>query len=176
MILLDFPELRQTYNYDCGAIALEAVLAYYGIEVREELILKCAKTTKKYGTSVDRVVKTIKKYGLDYHSKTMTIVELKEYIAKKIPVILLLQAWTTRKNINWQSDNSDEHYVVAIGYDKNNIYFEDPYSFKHTFLSNSELMNRWHDIGENEKQFMNHGIAVFGKKPKFSSKDLIHMD
>ncbi len=49
MVLLDFPELRQAYDYDCGATALEAILAYYGIEVREELILKCAKTTKKYG-------------------------------------------------------------------------------------------------------------------------------
>lgn len=176
MVLLDFPELRQTYNYDCGATALEAVLAYYGIEVREELILKCAKTTKKYGTSIDGMVNTIKKYGLNCQSEIMTIENLKGCISKKIPVILLLQAWTDKKHINWLSDNSDEHYVVAIGYDKNNIYFEDPYSFRRTFLPYGELQNRWHDIDENEKRYINHGIAVFGKKPKFNSKDVIHMD
>ncbi len=128
------------------------------------------------GTSIDSMVNTIKKYGLSCQSKTMTIEELKGYIAKKIPVILLLQAWTNKKHINWQCDNSDEHYVVAIGYDKNNIYFEDPYSFERTFLSCDELQNRWHDVDKNEKRYINHGIAVFGKKPKFNSKDIIHMN
>jgi len=40
MKILDFPELRQTFNYDCGAKALQSVLAYYGIDIREEEIIK----------------------------------------------------------------------------------------------------------------------------------------
>jgi len=52
MKILEFPELRQTYEYDCGANALQGILAYYGMEIREELIIKSAKTNKIYGTSI----------------------------------------------------------------------------------------------------------------------------
>lgn len=38
--MLNFPELRQTYGYDCGAKATEAVLAYFGMDIREDLIMK----------------------------------------------------------------------------------------------------------------------------------------
>ena len=35
-----FPELRQTYTYDCGVSCLQAVLAYYGIQIRESELLE----------------------------------------------------------------------------------------------------------------------------------------
>lgn len=170
---LDFPKLRQTYEWDCGAKALENVLTYYGIEIREELIIKYAKTNPKDGTKIDRMIKTLKKFKLKFDAKNMTIKELKNYIDKKIPIIILLQAWN-KKNINYSKDYYDGHWVVAIGYDKTKIFFEDPYSFKKTYLKNKDLKDRWH-AKENRQKIMNFGIAVFGRKPKYNSKKAIPM-
>jgi len=46
----------------------------------------------------------------------------------KIPVILLLQAWKDEDDSTpYAVDFDDGHYVVAIGYDQQYIYFEDPW-------------------------------------------------
>lgn len=174
MKLLDFPELRQIFEFDCGANVLQSVLAYYGIEINEEKILKEAKTSKK-GTLVKNMENVIKNYGLKMCSASMDIADVKKYIDKKIPVILLIQAWSKNKKNDWQKDKKDGHYVAAIGYDRNNIYFEDPYSFKRTFLTLKELNIRWHAVLE-KREYLNYGIAVYGKKPKFNSKKTIHMN
>jgi ABC-type bacteriocin/lantibiotic exporter with double-glycine peptidase domain len=175
MKILYLPKLRQFYNYDCGANSVQSVLAYYGINIREEFILKSAKTSKE-GTPIKGIIKTIKKYGLKTTAKEMTIKNLKYYIRKKIPVILVLQAWTNKKKINWEKDWIDGHYVVAIGFTKDKILFEDPSSFNRTFLKYDELNKRWHDIDTNGKKYLHYGIAIYGKTPKFKSKKIIHME
>lgn len=175
MKILRFPELRQAYDYDCGANALESVLSYYGFDVSEDRIIKKAKTTKD-GTSIKGILKTIKKFRLKSKSGEMTINQIKEYIDKKIPVILLLQAWTEKKKVNWEKDWHDGHYVVAIGYDKSKFYFTDPSSVLRTYLTFKEFGERWHDIGTDGKKYIHFGIAVYGKKPKFNFKQKIHMD
>lgn len=171
---LDFPELRQTYEYDCGANALQATLAYYGIEVSEESLLKLAKTDKKKGTTIAGMLRVLKKYSLKFDSNSMTIENLKEYINKKIPIIILLQAWNG-KSIHYTNYYHSGHWVVAIGYNNKKIFFEDPYAFERTFLTNDELNNRWH-AKENNKKIINHGIAVYGRTAKYSTKKMIHMD
>lgn len=125
MKLLDFPELVQTYQYDCGAKVLQSILYYYGIEVYEEMILKYAKTNNNIGTLIINMEEVIGKFGLLYDSKKMSIDEMISYINHKIPVIILLQAWGIIDKE--YSENHNGHWVVAIGYDENHIYFEDPY-------------------------------------------------
>lgn len=163
MKILNFPELRQAYEYDCGASALQSVLAYYDINIREELLIKYLKTSSKNGTTISSINKVLKKLNLKFESKKMTIAEIKNYINKKIPILILLKAW------------NDDHWVVAIGYNKEKIIFEDPYLFKRTFLKNEEFLKRWH-TDEIDPKYPNHGIAVFGKKPKFTEKNIIHMN
>ena len=174
MTTITLPQLRQTFDYDCGAKALQAVLVYYGIEEKEDSLIKQLKTSKD-GTSIINIIKTAKKYGLKTDSGEMTIKDIKKYIEKKIPVILLLQAWSEKKNINWEKDWVDGHYVVAIGYTKDKILFEDPSSFVRTYLKYDELEKRWHDIDGNKK-YIHYGIAIFGKRPKFNPKKIVHMD
>ena len=174
MKILDFPELRQAYEYDCGANALQSVLTYYGLEFNEETILKEVKTSK-FGTSVQNIENVAKKHGLNVNSEKMAIADIKKYINEKIPVILLIQAWSENKKTNWQKDWTDGHYVVAIGHDKNKIYFEDPYAFERAFLTFEELEERWHHKID-DKEYINHGIVIYGKKPKFNSKKIIHMN
>ncbi len=173
--LLEFPELRQTFDYDCGAKALQSVLAYYGIEAREDKIMNEANTTKE-GTSIDDLVKTARKYGLKARSRKMTVRDVKKFIDKGVPVILVLQAWTENKAVNWENDWEDGHYVVAIGYDDEKVIFEDPSSFERVYLTYDELKKRWHDLDADGKKYINHGIAFYGKKAKFSLKNVSHMD
>jgi ABC-type bacteriocin/lantibiotic exporter with double-glycine peptidase domain len=83
MKAITLPQLRQTYSYDCGAKALQTVLVYYGIEVREDHLIKSAGTSKN-GTSIQGIIKVANKYGLKTDSRQMTINDIKGYIKQKI--------------------------------------------------------------------------------------------
>lgn len=170
---LDFPVLNQTYEWDCGPKALQAVLRYYGIDVRAEILIKYAKTDDKEGTLSSNMVNVLKRFKMKIEVKGMTIDDLIYYIDKKTPVIILLQAWGP-KGVDYSNDFENGHWVIVIGYDKSRIIFEDPYSFKRTFLKKEELKKRWHSK-ENNKKILNYGIAVFGKK-KYNPRKIIHMD
>jgi ABC-type bacteriocin/lantibiotic exporter with double-glycine peptidase domain len=174
MPILNFPNLRQTFEYDCGPTALQAVLAYYGIKIREELLIKYAKTSKKDGTRRRGMINVLKKAGLKHIAQKMTVVDLRKFIDKKVPVLVLLQAWSLKKK-DYSNSFSDGHWVVAIGYEKDRIIFEDPNSFSRTFLKDNELEARWHTKFVGETIF-NFGLAVFGRAGKYDSNDIIHMD
>lgn len=175
MKVIDLPQLHQVYEYDCGAAALQAVLVYYGIEVGEGNIIKDAKTSKT-GTCMQGMIRVIHEYNLQCICKQMTIEEVKKFIKKRIPVILVLQAWSLEKEPDWANDWIDGHYVVAIGYSKDKILFEDPLSFERTFLRYVELEKRWHDVDNRGNKYEHYGIAVFGQKPKYDKRKIIHMD
>ena len=170
------PQLRQTFNYDCGAKALQAILAYYGIEIREDHIIKETKTTKKLGTPLQGILDVAHKYGLKTDDREMSIEDIKNFIKKDIPVILMLQAWTNTRKMNWKKDWIDGHFAVAIGYTKDTILFGDPSSFERTFLKYTELENRWHDIDTDGEKYFHYGVAIFGKSPKFKPTKVVHMD
>jgi len=174
MKILEFPELRQTYGYDCGAKSIQAVLAFYGKDVREDKIIKYTGTNKK-GTSIKGIIKTAEKHGLKCKAEQMEIKDLKKYINKKIPVIVVLQAWTNKKKVDWINDWIDGHFVVAIGYDSKHIYFEDPSSVLRTYLSYAEFKKRWHDVDTDGKKYFNYGIIVYGGKCKYKFKKSVHM-
>ncbi|MDD3175747.1 MAG: cysteine peptidase family C39 domain-containing protein [Candidatus Nanoarchaeia archaeon] len=171
---LDVPKLIQTYKWDCGAKALQATLAYYGIYIRESKLIKYAKTNAKKGTSKLNMLLTLKRFKLKTEAKAMTLKDLKKYIDKEIPVIILLQAWKKR-GPEYVDNFKEGHWVIAIGYDKTKIIFEDPYHFQRTFLTNKELDERWH-AQENKTKIFNYGIAVFGEKREPSINKILHMD
>jgi predicted double-glycine peptidase len=170
---MDFPDLRQAFEYDCGAKALQAVLAYYGIDESEENIMIAAGTNQKIGTKIEGMTKVIAKYELTHDSKRMTIKDIIDYIDNDIPVLILLQAWNTEAK-DYTDDYDDSHWVVAIGYSENEIYFEDPYTFTTAMLSYDELEKRWH-AKEEGIIIENHGIAVYGKKPYYNSNNIVRM-
>ena len=161
MKIKNFPNLRQTYEYDCGAQALQAIFAYYGIDIRGEKLMRNAKTTRR-GTSLENMQKVAKKHGFKVVMEKMDLDKIKKYIKKKIPVILLLRAW------------GDGHYAIAIGYDQNKFYFEDPASISRTYLGHKELQKRWHDK-INGKDYINYGMAIYGRKPSYNPEKIIHM-
>ncbi len=180
--LLDFPELRQTYDYDCGASALQGVLAYYGKEFREEQLLKqldtVRTTMREHGTRLSRMKSVAERHGLRAEVRGMLTVDaVKKYIDQGVPPILLLQAWMDKPNKGgWPKDYRDGHYAVAIGYDEKRIYFEDPSSFKRVWLSYAELEKRWHDLADDNKTPVEHVAVIVKGRPRFRSDKAIHMD
>ncbi len=174
---IDFPNLRQTFEYDCGAKAMHAILAYYGINTNEYDVLRIARTGPRLGTSLHGMLAVAKHFRLNARIEEISIEELKKYIDKKMPIILLLQAWPNHTVKNWKNHWADGHYVVAIGYDRKKIYFEDPYSILRTYLTYKELERRWHGWGDSRKERRhNVGIIVEGRKGLYSSTRAVHMD
>jgi predicted double-glycine peptidase len=168
--ILDFPAIRQSYEYSCGPGAVQAVLAYYGEDFRESQLIDLLKTDKNDGTYVKDIVKFINSRGLLTDVKQyMTKGELLEYIDKNIPVIVLIQAWGNLDNFNnhYKDCWNDGHFVVVIGYTDKDIICSDPALFKYGYIPVQEFMERWHDYDEGETKTYQMGIAVHGKDAKF---------
>jgi hypothetical protein len=92
-------------------------------------------------------------------------------------VIVLVQAWAERYMTleDWKEDNDDGHYVIVIGYHSNIIVFEDPASFRRTWMTEEEFTVRWHDIDPRTQEELDHfAIVLLGKEP--ARKVIEHMD
>lgn len=150
----DFPLTRQSTSYNCGPAVIQSVLAYYGINYREDELAKALGTTEKVGTSSSSIIGLFINLGLSVDARQMTIDDLRHAVDNKIPTILCIQAWpyTEGKLIN-------DHYVVLVGYDKNIFTFEDPSLLGVLgYLTEDELLKRWNS-SDDGKCF---GIAVSG--------------
>src|SRR3989344_1393707 len=169
MKLLPFPQLRQSYDFDCGAQVLQSILLFYGMEVREDQILKKAKINKVCGTLAEEMQKFLQNYGLKTKAGSLKKEQVQRHIDKGHPAILAIQAWSKQEK-DWKKDWKDGHYVVAIGYDKQRFYFEDPSTVLKTFLNYKELEERWHDRDCYGRKYQNYGILVYGKKRKYNPK------
>lgn len=166
--MIELHNLRQTYDYDCGAKALQTVMAYYGIDAREDDLIKDLQTSKK-GTRPVNMRRVAQKYGFKVKSGTgWTLEDIKWYINAGTPVIVLLQAWAERFMTleDWGQDYDNGHYAVVIDNKNEVVVFEDPASFRRTWLAESEFMLRWHDrdpqTGRRVERF---GMVLLGKEP-----------
>jgi uncharacterized protein len=175
--LLNFPELRQIFNYDCGACASQCILEYYGIDIREDEIMKRLKTDPEKGSPWKRIIRLFESFGLKTQHGQFEIDFLIKSINEQHPVLIALQAYRDDKNIDWKDDFNDGHYVTAIGYNKKHIIFEDPSSVNRAYLPFDELNERWHDIDPSTNKVLEHfGIMTFGLEPKFHNKFLVKLE
>jgi ABC-type bacteriocin/lantibiotic exporter with double-glycine peptidase domain len=173
--VIDLPDTRQTYPYDCGAKASQTILAYYGHDVREDKILKFLGTTED-GTNVKNIVKLFKRFGLHTIEGQLTVEGLREAIDKGWPVLMPIQAWVDDLlGVDWSTAKDEGHYVVAIGYREGDIIFEDPAAFKKQYLPVDELEQRWHDFDSEGGKYDHYGIIVKGD-PEYSSTQVEHME
>jgi len=175
--MIDLPIGRQTFDFDCGAKALQIVMAYYGIDVREdELIgeLKCDAS----GVPVQNMISVAEKRGFNVVAKCgVSLERVKQYVDENHPVIVLAQAWAERYMTleDWKEDNDDGHYVIVIGHHSYVIVFEDPASFRRTWMTEEEFVVRWHDVDPRTQEKFDHfAMVLLGKQP--AKKVLEHMD
>jgi len=166
--LIDLHYGRQAFDFDCGAMALQTVMAYYGVEVRLDELMDNLGTDEE-GTSINSIIRTAQRYGFDVRARSgWTLKEIKEKIDGGIPVIVLLQAWAERPKTlkQWEQDYGDGHYAILIGHEKGVLLFEDPSSFRRTWLRDREFLARWHDRDEKTGEVFDHfGMMLLGKEP-----------
>lgn len=173
--LLEFPELRQVYNYDCGASSLQSVLVFCGIDIREDEIMRIAGTTEKDGTFNNDIKKVLDYFNIQYREDSFTIEDLKSHIDQGFPTIISLQAWSNKEIESYENVWDEGHNVVVIGYDEKRFYFEDPSAFKRTFLTFDELNNRWHDTDIDDIK-VNHWGIVITQAGKYKYNDFIQLE
>jgi ABC-type bacteriocin/lantibiotic exporter with double-glycine peptidase domain len=164
--ILDLPKTRQAENWTCAANAVQKICEYYGEDYREMDLVKILKSTPTNGTDLQPIIDFFikAKFKIDV-KEHLSIAELKEYIDKDIPVILMIQAWI--KNESEYKGWSNGHYTVCIGYTRDEILFADPSLYDIGYIPNNKLLERWHDLDVGDKKYYQLGIAVYGKKPKF---------
>lgn len=143
-IKVNLIDVRQRTTWTCGPAALESVASSFGAPATEKQIARLAHTSEDYGTAPDELFAVAKKLGIHATLKEhITIPELKSYLDEGKAVICDIQAWGTQAEYD---NNESGHYVVAVGYDDDNFYFEDP-SLKGELgeLPIQEFEARWKD-------------------------------
>lgn len=167
-IKIDLPSVRQTKNYTCGAGALKSIAQHYGIDMPEKDMAKILKTNPDDGTDPIDLKRVGKQLGLNVKEHfNMPLNLLKKYLDEEKPVICAIQAYGKPKDYK---EDKNGHYVIAIGYDKDYIYFEDPsIKGKRGHLKNDEFLKRWHDYDEG-RNFKCYGLAVWKDKKIITQK------
>lgn len=174
-VLLDgVPDVRQSTPYSCGASALQAVLHYYGIESREDSLMRECRTTEKDGTRPEDILRVAQKHGLRAVMKEgLSLNDLEIALWEKIPVIAAIQAWTaeTGPKFSWAKAWENGHYVIVLGMDDKNIYVEDPSLLgSRGMLPRREFLDRWHDyqgkppFDAADRAYVRMGIFIEGPK------------
>lgn len=171
-IKVKLPSVRQPKSFSCGASALRAIAIHFNVGPNSEqfYIDKC-NTTYKDGTHPKEIIRVARELGLTVRIKSnMSIKDLHEYLDDDIPVVCSIQAWGNQKKYTENDHNG--HYVVAIGYTSDKIYFMDPSIKGHRgFLPNDEFIKRWHDKESDGTEFNRYGIAIWSPT-KVKKQDL----
>ncbi|MCE5214312.1 MAG: C39 family peptidase [Methanobacterium sp.] len=170
--LLNVPDVRQPTNSSCGPTALQAVLDYYGTDKPVDVLINMTNSSEN-GTTPDNIAQAARDLGFNAEIKeNMTPQDLQQNINQGTPTIIVCQAWRDGNTTNqsWKDDQDDGHYMVVIGIDDKNVYFEDPAILgSRGFIPLQEFLERWHDQYENQtgnNTTVNHlGIMITGKQP-----------
>lgn len=182
-ILSGVPDTRQSTEYSCGAAALQAVLGYWGRDIGEEDLREMLNTNPDSGTYPDDIIRTAQELGLKpEYGENLTLADIEASVRKGVPVIVDCQAWrsVSEQNESWADIWGDGHWMVIIGLDEENVYFEDPYILgTRGFMPRQEFLERWHnprglDPLDTVKQ-LHVGIFVQGDEPA-GSRPPRHVD
>jgi predicted double-glycine peptidase len=170
--LLNVPYVNQPSNFTSGPTSLQAVLAYYGSNTNLGTLINMTNSTPSNGTLPGAIVTTANNLGFNAVIKeNMTLENLQTYVIQGIPVIVDAQAWKNNatNTQNWTDDQNNSHYMVVIGIDNTNVYFEDPAILgSRGYIPNQEFLDRWHDTyvdstGNNTTN-THLGIVITGKQ------------
>ncbi len=172
-IKINLPEVRQEEDWSCGAAVLLSVLLHYGKGPLTEKMVGDKLKMDETGTDPFQIKRVLMHYKIKFREyRDMTIEQLKQNVSKGYPVLIMLQAWGDNPELYTccKADCEDGHWLIAIGYDKDNIYFEDPVlDVSRGYISIKELDARWHDyeyLSEKDSKARNryhsdhYGIAI----------------
>jgi len=175
--MIDLHIGRQTFDFDCGAKALQTVMAYYGVHMREDELMT-ALGTDQDGTPVAGIIAVARQQGFQVQADAQwALPDVKRFVDAGHPVIVLLQAWADRymTAADWRKDYNDGHYAIVIDHACGVLLFEDPASFRRTWLREREFLARWHDMDPRTHEKIEHfAMVLLGKQP--APKTVEHME
>lgn len=172
-IRIDLPDTIQQTDYSCGAACLQAVCRYYGVGKGEEWeFVKDLKMDRRIGSHPFQLARAAKRYGLEVTEYCpMSMAELRRRLSQRKPVLLMIQAWADdaggkKRRRGYKTTWEDGHWVVAIGYDRSGVFFEDPsLEAARGFLTYEELDERWHDVGPRGRHMSHYGLVLWRARP-----------
>ncbi len=170
-IKVPLPNVQQLDDFTCGAAAFQAVCCYFGVGPDDpDEFVKILHTSQKAGTKPEEIISWATNFGLCAEAVVdMSIDDLKRHLDAGQPVICSMQAYgptskrrteyTVRKKGHYL--DLDGHYIVAIGYDDKNFYFEDPsLAGRRGFIPIEEFDKRWHEDDSGHKVHLGLVISV----------------
>jgi len=164
---LPVPDTYQGTDYSCGASALQAVLMFWGKEYGETELMDKLHTDPKDGTNPRDIVRVAQDLGLKAELRdNLALSDLEAPLKHGLPVIVALQAWRDGEDMNrpWSEVWESGHYMVLIGMDEKNLYFEDPSLLgSRGFIPRTEFVERWHDV--DDRKYVHSAIFFDGAKP-----------
>jgi predicted double-glycine peptidase len=163
---LAVPNVRQATDYTCGVAALQAVLAYYGIQTREDLLAREVGADPNKGVNPPAIVRAARARGLTAELRQgMTLGEIAALVHAGSPVLVALQAWSDNPRSSYREDWDNGHYAIIVAVDENTVVFEDPSVLgSRAVLSRREFDIRWHDR-DGTRRYVHMGIIFGGRTP-----------
>ena len=165
---------RQSTDYTCGPSALQAVLSYWGRDVEERDLATLLRTTSEVGTFPEDIARGAWILGFDAEVReNLTLDDVQAFTAKGDPMIALAQVWRSQRDalkpVTEDWDNG--HYIVVLGVDNDNVYFQDPFvRMSKAFVPRKTFEDHWHQAmggdTKNQPKLMHVGIFVRGEKPR----------
>lgn len=161
-IKVDLPNTFQQRDYTCGAAALLAICAYWGVGPEDEAtVVRDLRIDRRIGTHPFQLARLARRYGLRVREhQPMRTDTLIDYLDGGTPVLVMIQAWGGAGSYRgvWKHG----HWVVAIGHDDAGVYFEDPsIEAARGFLTYAALDERWHDVGPHGVHVERYGMALW---------------
>ncbi|NLW53590.1 MAG: hypothetical protein GXY99_01625 [Clostridiaceae bacterium] len=175
-VLIELPLVRQSTRYSCGVACAQSILRYagYDFDVREDNLISALGANDEDGTNYKKIVELLntKSHYSDITQDgnenriiaepefELTLDELCAYLDQGKTVICAIQAWSYLTISEYKLEYDSGHYVIAIGYDTENIYFMDPStSGNYAYIPKDEFAARWHDV-DKEGPAEQFGIVI----------------
>jgi predicted double-glycine peptidase len=162
-IKIPIPDVTQIADYSCGAVSFEGIVHYYGVDYGEEhQLCKDLHTDHRTGTNPEPIIALARHLGFATIARERwTSAQLRRALDEGDPLMLSLQAYGDKKRqlSQYKDSWSDGHWVIAIGYDDEGIFFEDTsLQAVRGYMRDKDLMVRWHDKGAHGKRLYQYAI------------------
>lgn len=157
---IPLPDISQQHGYTCGPAVLSTIFYYWGVYVDEATLAEELMSDPIGGTTPENMntAARIRGFHTLWH-EDMSNKELCKNLDLGRPVIITVQAWASTPA---ELAGDSGHYVIAIDYDDNNVYFEDPaLDGCRGYIPWNELDKRWHDKDKTGKSYNRFGLVIW---------------
>ncbi|MDR1515986.1 MAG: C39 family peptidase [Synergistaceae bacterium] len=173
---ISLPLVGQATFYTCGVAVLQSILFYNGIECRQDVLELAVGSSPTSGTGIKAMCQFLNDKGIKSELReNLTLRDVKESIDRRRVVVCLMQAWNDEPGHDYTDSWGDGHYVTAVGYDNERVYFMDPYNIaNYAYVGSRDFLSRWHGINQGVK-YINAGIIVTNPNPVYKPGVFTHM-